>query len=222
MKKILLVSAVLFLVFAGCHGFGFNCHGFGGVRGSGISKEENRSISDFNAVNIGGAYEVDINCGAAPGVTIDAESNILPLIKSEISGNTLHIYNTKSINPRKKIKIKITVADLDEVETSGASNITVENINNDRIKLDASGAGKIYLAGKTGMLRLSLSGVVKVEAKDLLADNANVEISGASKADVYASKELRADISGVGSLDYYGNPANVRRSVSGVGSINEK
>ncbi|MGE5351625.1 MAG: head GIN domain-containing protein [Acidobacteriota bacterium] len=222
MKRVLLASALLFLVFTGCHGFGFNCHGFGGVRGSGISREETRSLSDFNAVDLGGAYEVNITCGSTPGVTIDAESNILPLIKSEISGNTLHIYNTKSINPKKKIKINITASNIDEVETSGASNITIENVNNDRIKLDASGAGKMYLSGKTGMLRLSLSGAVKVEARDLLADNANVEISGASKAEVYASKELRADISGVGSLDYYGNPKNVRRSVSGIGSITEK
>lgn len=221
MKKVLLASALFFLVFAGCHGFGFGCHGIG-VKGNGISKEETRSLSDFNSVDLGGAYEVEITCGGTPGITIDAESNLLPLIKTDLSGNTLHIYNTKSINPRKKIKVKVTAANIDEVETSGASNITVENINNDRIKLDASGAGKIYLSGKTGMLRLSLSGAVKVEAKDLIADNASVEISGASKADVYASTELRADISGVGSLDYYGNPKNVRRSVSGIGSINEK
>ncbi|MCU7497290.1 MAG: DUF2807 domain-containing protein [Ignavibacteria bacterium] len=221
MKRLLLVSALLFLVFAGCHGLGFNCHGIG-VRGSGVSREESRSISGFDALDIGGAYEVDIICGSTPGVTIDAESNILPLIKSEISGNTLHIYNAKSISPRKKIRIKITTANVDILETSGASNISVEKINNERIKVDASGAGKIYLSGKTGMLRVSLSGAVKLEGRDLRADNVNVEISGASKADVYASTELRADISGVGSVDYYGNPKNVRRSVSGIGSINEK
>lgn len=221
MKKVLLASALFFLVFAGCHGFGFSCHGIG-VKGNGTIKEETRSLSDFNSVEVGGAYEVDITCGGSPGITIDAESNILPLIKTEVSGNTLHISNTKSISPRKKIKVKITTANIDEVETSGASNITVENIDNGRIKLDASGAGKINLSGKTGMLRLSLSGAVKVNAKDLIANNASVEISGASKADVYASTELRADISGVGSLDYYGNPKNVRSSVSGIGSINEK
>lgn len=221
MKRVLLISAILFLAFAGCHGFGFNCHGIG-VRGSGQSREESRSLSDFNSLDIGGAYEIDVICGTTPGITINAENNILPLIKTEVSGNTLNIYNSKSINPRKKIRIKVTTANVDVLETSGASNIAVEKINNDRFKLDASGAGKIFLSGKTGMLRLSLSGAVKVEARDLVADNANVEISGASKADVYASQELRADISGVGSLDYYGNPKNVRRSVSGIGSINEK
>ena len=114
MKRVLLASALFFLVFAGCHGFGFNCHGIG-VRGNGQSREETRSLSDFSSVDMGGAYEVNIVCGSTPGIKINAENNLLPLIKTEISGNTLHIYNTKSINPRKKIRIEITASNIDEL-----------------------------------------------------------------------------------------------------------
>lgn len=221
MKILLQLSALLFLVFAGCHGFGINCHGIG-VRGSGVTKEETRKLEDFNAIDAGGAYNIEIVCGKSPEVTIYGEDNILPLIRTEVRDQTLHIYNRKSISPRRKIRIQISTNNIEKINASGASDISISNINNDRFDVDASGAGKMNISGKTNYIALSLSGAVKVNARDLISDNANVEISGASKAEVYASKELRAEISGVGSLDYYGNPEKVKRNISGVGSINQR
>jgi hypothetical protein len=36
---------------------------------------------------------------------------------------------------------------------------------------------------------------------------------------LYASESLNADVGGIGSLTYYGNPKRVSKSVSGIGSV---
>ena len=52
----------------------------------------------------------------------------------------------------------------------------------------------------------------------LLAASCN----GAGSISVYASERLDASVSGIGSIDYSGNPATVNRSVSGLGKISQK
>jgi hypothetical protein len=71
-------------------------------------------------------------------------------------------------------------------------------------------------------LRAELSGAGNIDARELKAKEVRVSVSGAASADVYAKEYLDASVSGVGSIDYYGNPAKVKTDVSGVGSISRK
>lgn len=222
MKKLFLfLIPVVLLAFAGCHGFGFGCHGYG-VRGSGVTKDETRNPGNFSAVDIGGAFDVEINNGASASVTLSGDDNLLKLIKTDVEGNTLHVYTKKNISPKRKLKLVINVENIEKVDISGACDVKVHNIDADKFDMNVSGASKLFAAGKAKDVSLDISGAGKVSANELISKRASVEISGAAKADIYASEDLRAEISGVGSLDYYGNPKNVKQSVSGVGSISQK
>jgi hypothetical protein len=55
---------------------------------------------------------------------------------------------------------------------------------------------------------------------DLKSQDAEVHISGAGSATVWAQKTLDASISGAGSVDYYGTP-QVSEHISGVGSVHK-
>ncbi|MGE5681054.1 MAG: head GIN domain-containing protein [Bacillota bacterium] len=222
MKKLFtIVISLTILVFAGCHGFGFGCHGVG-VRGSGVSKTETRNLDKFSAVEVGGAFYVDIVNGESPSIQLSGDDNILPLIKTEVRDNTLYITTKKSINPKKKMRLRIATENLERVDESGACDVNITNVNSDRFIMDISGASKINVSGKTRELMLDLSGAGKVNARDLIAEKADVEISGAAKAEVYVSEDLRADISGVGNLDYYGNPKKISKDISGVASVTQR
>lgn len=218
---LLLVPLFLIMVFTGCRGFGFGCHGYG-VRGSGNTKDETRNLSDFKEIEIGGAFDVEVICGEKPSIQLTGDDNILPLIKTEVDGSTLHIYTNKNINPRRKLHLRIATESLERLDESGACDINVSGINTESFVVNVSGASKLNLSGKTGHFRMDLSGAGKVSAKDLVCEVADVEISGAAKAEVFASENLRAEISGVGNLDYYGNPKNISKSISGVGSITQR
>lgn len=215
MKKI-SAGAIIFLAL-----FQFGCESIG-LRGSGVVKDETREIDSFEALNAGGFYFITVECGKEPSLEITGDDNIIPLIATEVRGNTLHIWNRKSVSPKQRIKIMVTTRNLSSIDASGASSISVKNIDNSTFEVNASGAGKLKLAGQAGDLRMILSGAVNIDATRLKAEDVDVQISGASNADVYAVESLRAEISGVGNIDYYGTPKTVKRRISGLGSITQR
>jgi hypothetical protein len=218
MKRTILFLSLMLLVpvLAGCHGH------FGNVTGSGTMKVEKRDVPAFSALNISGAFDVEIVVQKEQSLEIEGDDNLLPLIKTEVKNGVLSINNEKSFSTKKALRVRISVPDLDALSTSGASEFTVTNVKNDEFNIEASGAGSIQISGETKALEVGMSGAVSLDAKDLHAQKVSITTSGASSADVYASEELRASVSGAGNVDYYGDPKTVSEDASGAGSISKK
>jgi hypothetical protein len=215
MKSRLLITFVVFsTLLLGCR--------IGGVRGSGNLEEAERMLDDFSKIEISGAYDVKVEIGDESKVFISAEDNLLPLIKTVVKGNRLEIYSKKNLKPREDIYIKVTTKELTALESSGASNIRAKDIDTDKFYAELSGAGTIRLSGVTQDLKIVMSGAGTIDAKSFIADDVKVSISGACSGTVHANESLLAEVSGVGSIDYYGDPKDVSTDVSGVGSINRR
>lgn len=198
------------------------CGGFWGLRGNGKVRSESRSISEFTKLEAGGAFTILVKSGVSSSLKIYAEENLLPVIRTQVKGNRLVIDTKKNISPRKEIKIEITTTDLESIDCSGANNVKAEGINTELFDCELSGAGNIYLSGNVKRLNAEISGAGNIDAKNLKSERVYIAVSGAASASVYASEFLDAAVSGVGSIDYYGNPANTNTNVSGVGSISRK
>jgi hypothetical protein len=218
MKKIVLL---LLLV-----SFGAGCGhitGLGkGVRGSGNRVTEKRDVPGFLAIEVSGAYEVEITAQKERSLELTGDDNILPLVTTEVRGNVLHISSTKSFSINRPITLKITVPDLEGISTSGASKIVASNIKNTELDIDSSGASKISVTGETKRLKIGTSGASDIEARDLHAEKVSVQSSGAGYVSVYATEQLDASASGAARIDYYGNPANVKPEASGAASVNKR
>jgi len=195
---------------------------FWGVRGNGRVKTENRNVSEFTKIDASGAYSIKIKVGESASIRIKAEENLLPLIRTRIKGNTLVIDNKKNLSPRKELLIEITTKDLNSIDCSGANDIEVVGIDTEKFEVDLSGAGSIELEGKADKFYGDLSGAGSINARSLIANKVYISVSGAASAVVHAKEFLDASVSGVGSIDYYGDPQNTKTNVSGVGSITRK
>ncbi|MCX6167974.1 MAG: DUF2807 domain-containing protein [Ignavibacteriales bacterium] len=214
--KMKLISAVLFLAFiiSGC--------GFWGVRGNGRIRDEARKVTEFHKIEAGGAFSIHVKVGSAASLRITAEENLLGYIRTTVRGNRLIIDTRKNISPRKEILIEITTPNLTDIQVSGANDIEVEGIKETEFNVELSGAGNIHLLGEVERLRAELSGAGNIDARELKSKETFISVSGAASANVYATKYLDASVSGVGSIDYYGNPEKTKTNVSGVGSITRK
>ena len=73
-----------------------------------------------------------------------------------------------------------------------------------------SGAASVTLSGSGQSLALTASGGSSLKARTLMMHDVSVSLSGASKAEVAATDNLVTEVSAAASLDYYGNPKNVR------------
>lgn len=213
----LKISVILILT-----GLLFSSCTFWGVRGNGKIKSESRSVKEFYRIDAAGAYTIKVRVGETQSIRIKAEENLLPLIRTFVNGNTLVIENKKNLSPRKELLIEITTNELTSIECSGANDIEVYGINTDKFQVDLSGAGSIELEGNADQFYADLSGAGSIDARSLIARKVFISVSGAASANVYAKEFLDASVSGVGSIDYYGDPKNTKTDVTGVGSISRK
>jgi Putative auto-transporter adhesin, head GIN domain len=216
-RTALFLSLLGLLAVSGC-----SFDSFHKTTGSGTMKLEKRNVPAFTAVNISGAYDVEIVVQKEQSLEIEGDDNLLPLIKTEVRNGVLEINNEKGFNTKHTLRVRISVPQLKGISTSGASDLIVSNVKSDEFNIDTSGASSLKVAGETKTLALEMSGAGDVDAKELRAEKVMVNSSGAAGAEVFASEDLRVDASGAGHIDYYGNPKTVSEDVSGAASISKK
>lgn len=193
-----------------------------GVRGSGNRKTEKRDLGSFKSIEVAGAFEVNIVCQQPQSFEIEADDNLLPLIKTDVSDGVLRIHSDESYNPSKPIAVRMSVPNLETFTSAGAGDVHISGVKNDQLVLSNTGAANIEAAGQTKYVEISTSGAGNIEAGNLHAERAKITVSGAANVDVYASQQLDVSVSGIGSVTYYGNPPVVNKSISGIGSVSNK
>ena len=238
MKKILLLTAVAIGL--------VSCGRFMGkrIRGNGVIKTEDRTVSPFKQVDAGGAIKLMVSQGDFKPVRLEGDENILPYVEIKQEGDQIEIRTRPgyNISPTNDLIVYVTAPVYSSIEVSGASDIKGQNkiSNPENLKLEASGAGdiemdvdapeiraritgsgSIRLKGQTKDLDIDLSGAGHAYCFDLLSENTKVDISGAGSAEIYASVKLDAQVSGVGNVTYKGNAASVTQHVSGAGSVSK-
>ncbi|HKQ53657.1 MAG TPA: head GIN domain-containing protein, partial [Pyrinomonadaceae bacterium] len=176
--------------------------GTGTTSGSGTSKVEKRSVSGFTSVDLSGAFEVEITVQQEPGLEIEGDDNLLPLVRTEVNNGVLEVFNQKSFSTKNAIRVRISVPQLDAVSTSGASDIVVTGVKSDEFNISTSGAGSLKVSGEAKMFALEMSGAGEVDAKELRSERVTVNSSGAAEATVYASQDLSVSASGAGTVNY--------------------
>lgn len=231
MKKfgILIFAAAAFLgiLLASIFSFGCGSHkifnvSFGTVKGSGNVVTEARDVKGFKGVDVSGAVQAEIAAGKDFSVEVEADDNIIPLIKTEVRGGVLHIETEKSISSRNGLKVRISAPDIDDIAASGASKVNLANVKNAELRVNSSGASKINVSGETAKVSIDVSGASSIDAENLRAESADVNASGASNASVFARNELRTDASGASKIVYAGGPKTVDKNASGASSIRER
>ena len=239
MKKIALFSLIILVFASGCREMAGRR-----VRGSGHVIAENRTVSDFNNVDISGDLDVYVKQDSVASVKVEADDNILEYIQVHTDGSTLEIYTENGIRlkPTNKIKVYISNPQYKEIQVSGASSIRCENeitsadaidiglsgasdgrleLNAPKISVHLTGASNTSIKGKTKDFEGSASGASEIRGFDLLSENANVNASGASHIEIFASVKIDGQASGASSVNYKGNAqSNVDKS--GASSVNKK
>lgn len=215
------------------------CNVIPGTHGDGNVLKETRKVSTFDGIEVSGAFEIILKQAATEEVTVEADANLLPLIRTEVVGGTLMIETRKPIHHVTVMKVYVTVKDLKRIDVSGAvdintdGRITVPELTIDasgasdskmdiavqKLRLGSSGASKMKFSGSAIEVNMDLSGASDIFAFDMPAESYDLEISGAGNAEINVSKKIRAEISGAGNVKYKGSPTEVDQSVSGAGTI---
>ena len=161
---------------------------------------ETRPMPEFERVQNEGEFDVYIIQDSLSEVTIEAESNLIPLIRTKVSGNVLEIDTKDNLQNNYPMKLFIHTTVVKEVKLSGSGLIHAEDIEAGDIELGLSGSGDILFTG--------------------VADDLECYISGSGSADIgVEASTVKADISGSGDMEIWGTADRGDYKISGSGSI---
>jgi hypothetical protein len=118
-----------------------------------------------------------------------------------------------------KLDMNVQSGDVD-LHVSGASRVT-GSLTASRLNAEVSGASHCGIKGSAPSAVIKVGGASDWNAPDLMHQNADVVVSGASKATVNASSTLTMDVSGSSTVNYLGNP-KIDENVTGNSSVHHK
>jgi hypothetical protein len=223
MQKLVLISSIfLAVVFSGAGCRHFTSHFDSGIKGSGLRKTEKRELQPFKTIDVSGVYETEITCQKPASFEIEADDNILPLIKTEVRDGTLFVSNDQRYSSARAVSLRISLPELMRVATRGAGTVNIAGFNGETLSLESTGAASVTAAGKAKSLDVSSTGAGDIEAANLTAEKVSVRVTGAASVAVFASDQLDVTVAGAGSVKYSGNPKTVNKSVSGFGSVSKQ
>jgi hypothetical protein len=230
------ISIILLMIFMSATYM--SCSKLSSVNGNGHVLQEERRLVNFNQVVNEGEFNVIIIHDTIYQAVVEAETNLIPYIRTLVNGNTLIIDSREILHPGMPITIYVSTPEIKYVEMSGSGTIYCDSIfgNNVGAKLSGSGSIEAKLFGSASELVISGSGnmILNVESQmnfttisgsgDIYIDgNTNegeFKISGSGNINSYEfhQQNLDANISGSGNM--YVNVSDfLKARISGSGSI---
>ena len=142
-------------------------------------KQDTRLVTEFQQVVVTADFNIKLDYAITPKVTVEAESNLLPYIITEVKGKTLNIYVEKKtrLAPNYPITITLSTSMLNKLQFKGEGNITADGIPSDKMDLSLAGKGQCNITNlKTGSLKIAATGDFDLSMKDVIS-NGGVKIS---------------------------------------------
>jgi hypothetical protein len=189
-----------------------------GVQGSGKVTEKTIQIRDFDTIQMNGGGRVEIVVGQPLKLIVKTDDNVHPVLISRVRGDTLKLDSTRMIAPT-ELSYIIHTPRLIRVESNGAVNGTITGISGKKFRLECNGASELKLVGKVDEFRVEANGASSIDAFELMAEEVYAESNGAGTLDVHATQKLTGEAAGASSVNYKGNPRQVRMKAAGVGEV---
>jgi len=176
------------------------------------------ALADFNRLDMGDAFKISVQKGDAFSIIAKGDVRNLNDLDVYLSGNTL-VAKYDNWHPRKHdTEFIIVMPELEGVNFSGATNSTINDFDNDQFDIILSGASILHLSGGTNYLKAEVSGASYLNTYDYYAQYVNANVSGASKAKIFADAKLDVVASGASTVFYRGDPI-VSKNVSGASTV---
>ena len=239
MRYLILFMFLIGIFVLGNQSFGGFHFGFGGVSGKGPVEKETRSVGDFHAVEVEIPADVEVRVSDQYSVEVQAQENLLPLLKAEVKDGKLRLYFEENVSNAKDLKVWVSAPSFDHLALSGSGTLkAVSPLSGDRLELSIggsgdidvpqadvakmqcsiAGSGNIKVAGKAGEIGFEIAGSGDIAAKDLLANTGKASIAGSGSVTCHVEQTLKAEIAGSGDVFYTGSPS-VDTEIAGSGKV---
>ncbi len=234
-KYFILITSFLsiFLLLTACN------YGPGFTHLSGEIVTDQRSVPDFNGIEVSSGIELILSQGQQQHVSVKADKDLQDEIRTVVRDGILKIYCEHSFWHRPEITVEVTFTNIDQLRASSGSNVkSTQTLNFDHLKfgsssgcnvdisikavsvdLSSSSGANIHLEGSTDDLSINGSSGCNVKLQDLEADNVTINSSSGANIFVTANKSIDVDSSSGSNIYVKGNPQKQHLSTSSGANV---
>lgn len=191
------------------------------IKGNHDVGRETRQMVSFESVINEGSFNVYISNDSVHQVVVEAESNIIPYIRTIVNGNSLIIDTKKNIKANYPINIYVKSPLVKHVSLEGSGLIQFETLTGRGFKAEINGSGEIEgkLLFDTVEALIDGSGNISLQTD---CNKISTEINGSGNINLLGSADM-----GIHSIDGSGNisalefvTVDCNADISGSGNMN--
>lgn len=214
-----MIKSVKFLA-AAAFSAGFVAH-------TALAEEREYDLPTFDKVDISTGIVLVANVGDRQKVVAHSDSDDFSDLKIEVDDGELHISREWSKlrwrkDKKSSYKVVVSMPEIRSVEASSGSHANIKNVSAPRLVVDLSSGAFAEVAGLCENCVVDLSSGANLDAKDLICDDARIDVSSGGHGVISVNNSLIADASSGGHVSVYGNPTRVNIDKSSGGRIKLK
>jgi hypothetical protein len=207
------VAIAATIVLAGLAGCGST-----GVTGEGPVQSETRKADAFTRIEVSGGIGVTARIGPSYALEVSAQEKILPLIATDVEGDTLRIRSTESYSTSEGVEVAVATPALVGISMSGGSQGRMEGLDAERLEIELSGGAGMTATGTVTSVALNMTGGSRASLENLTATTITLDLSGGATATVQASDRVSGSASGGSRVSVLGD-AQLNVEASGGGEV---
>ncbi len=191
------------------------------IEGNGMPARDERMIATVPALEVNGTITVDVHVGPATSLVVEADSNLLPFIRTELRGDRLVIEKKRSFRTNHPVRVTYTVPRLASVRHDGSGHLSVQDLNGGPLVVEGRGSGSVLLTGRVSSLDVSQNGSGSIDATTLQSGGGNLSLNGSGRvvAGRMQGERVTANLNGSGQLRVTGAVRNLAARSNGSGHL---
>lgn len=200
-------------------------------------------ISEFTSLNLELIGEVFYEQSDSAYLNVSGNSSLIEALKVSNDHGTLDLKlrNKQKFSGKKKLVVKVGsphlakvnfesigilhfknkfIGDELSINNKGVGEIIIDDIQVDKFSLISKSIGSIKIKGTSDMTSINSIGLGEIDASEFKSKKVQVVSEGVENLSVYAEESIDISMKGIGNINYYGNPADVKTDISKLGKVN--
>ena len=200
-------------------------------------------ISEFTSLNLELIGEVFYEQSDSTYLNVSGSSILIDALKVSDDNGTLSIKlrNKQKFTGKKKLVVKVGsphlskvnfesigtlrfknkfIGDEVSINNKGVGEIIIDDCQVEKFNLVSKSIGSIKIKGTSNLTSINSVGLGEINASEFKSKKVKVVSEGMENLSVYAEDSIDIIMKGLGNINYYGNPAEVKTDISKLGKVN--
>ncbi len=181
MKRVIL----LLIIFSYTHSFAQRKPK---IKGNKNVVEVREDLPAFHAIQLNDDLEILLQKASNEGYTLEADDNLIDVLKFKVTDSTLIISSFYKITSKKKLNIVVYYTELDGLTMRNGEISMKDVISSDRLTVKTSGTSRLELNATADIIDIDMEGISSGDF-NVASDSLNLTLKDRIDAKIYATGE---------------------------------